>query len=305
MTGGTGMVGSNFLEHPSAREFEVLAPTRSELDLRNFKKLQKYIYKHKPEFVIHAAGKVGGIQTNIRYPVKFFLENIEIGKNIIMASREANIKKLINLACSCIYPINHNKPLKEELVLKGELEPTNEAYALAKIAIVRLCKYINQENFKFKYKTLIPCNLYGRYDNFNPSNSHLIPAIIHKVYLAKKKEKKSVKIWGDGLSRREFMYSGDFASILIKAIKRFNSLPDVMNVGLGCDQTIKKYYQEVAKVIGYQGVFINDFSKPTGMKRKLVSIALQKNWGWSCYTNLQDGIKKTYDFYLKEIAHEI
>ena len=193
LTGGTGMVGSNFLEHPSATEFEILAPSRNELDLRNFKKLQKYIYKHKPELVIHAAGKVGGIQANMQYPVKFFLENLEIGKNIVIASREANIKKLINLAASCIYPTNYNKPLKEELVLKGELEPTNEAFALAKISIVQLCKYINQENLKFKYKTLIPCNLYGRHDNFNPTNSHLIPAIIHKIYIAKKKKKKVLR----------------------------------------------------------------------------------------------------------------
>ena len=149
------------------------------------------------------------------------IDNLEIGKNIVTASKETNIKKLINLGSSCMYPANYKKPLTEDLILKGALEPTNEGYALAKIVIARLCQYINRDNKKFNYKTIIPCNLYGKYDNFDPLRSHLIPAIIHKVHIAKKTNKKNVEIWGDGLSRREFMYAGDFADALLHAIVNF------------------------------------------------------------------------------------
>ena len=302
LTGGRGMVGKNFLKLPNIKKFQILSPSSKELDLRNYNKTKKFLNFHKPDIIIHAAGIVGGIQANINYPLKFLIDNLEIGKNIVTASKETNIKKLINLGSSCMYPANYNKPLTEDLILKGALEPTNEGYALAKIVTARLCQYINHDNKKFNYKTIIPCNLYGKYDNFDPLRSHLIPAIIHKVHTAKKTNKKNVEIWGDGLSRREFMYAGDFADALLHAILNFNSLPDIINIGLGHDYSIKQYYLYAAKVIGYKGNFVYDKSKPTGMKRKLVSISKQKKWGWSYKTDLQDGIKKTYEYYLRKFG---
>jgi GDP-L-fucose synthase len=300
ITGSGGMVGRNLLEHCSIGDFDVLAPRRSELDLRDFSAVQAYLQANKPDMVIHAAGKVGGIQANMREPVDFLLSNLEMSRNIVWASRQAGIKRLINLGSSCMYPRSHSEPLKEEMVLKGELEPTNEGYALAKVVTARLCDYIMREDASYQYKTLIPCNIYGRYDKFDPVHSHLIPAIIHKVHKAKQSGHELVEIWGDGTARREFMYAGDLSDAIMRAISNFDTLPNYMNVGLGHDHTINDYYHAAAEVMGYAGDFEHDLSKPVGMARKLVSVDLQTNWGWSARHELRDGIEKTYNYYLKE-----
>ena len=300
VTGSGGMVGRNLLDHRSISEFEVLAPRRSELDLCDFSALQSYLQSNKPDIVIHAAGKVGGIQANMREPVDFLLANLDMGRNIVWASQQAGIKRLINLGSSCMYPRNHSEPLKEEMVLKGELEPTNEGYALAKVVTARLCEYIMRENASYQYKTLIPCNIYGRYDKFDPVHSHLIPAIIHKVHQAKQSGQALVEIWGDGKARREFMYAGDLSDAIVRAISNFDTLPNYMNVGLGHDHTINDYYQAAAEVMGYAGDFEHDLGKPVGMARKVVSVELQTNWGWSARHELREGIEKTYSYYLKE-----
>lgn len=301
LTGGGGMVGRNLLEHPAIAEFDILAPRSAELDLCNFNEVQAYLRAHQPDMVIHAAGKVGGIQANMREPVGFLLENLDMGRNIVWASRQAGVKQLLNLGSSCMYPRNHNEPLKEDLVLKGELEPTNEGYALAKVVTARLCEYIMREDASYQYKTLIPCNLYGRHDKFDPAHSHLIPAIIHKVHQAKQNGQESVEIWGDGTARREFMYSGDLADALVRAIEEFEVLPAMMNIGLGHDYTINEYYQAAADVMGYTGTFVHDLSKPVGMARKLVSVERQLAWGWRAQNELRSGIEKTYDYYLREL----
>lgn len=300
LTGGGGMVGTNILENPDFKEFEVLAPRSGELDLRDFVAVKDYLKKHSPDLVIHAAGKVGGIQANIREPVSYLLENLDMGRNIIWASRQVGIKKVINLGSSCMYPRGHEEPLKEDLILKGELEPTNEGYALAKVLTAKICEYITREDQSYQYKTIIPCNLYGRHDKFNPNDSHLLPAIIHKVHQAKNNNENIVEIWGDGLARREFMYAGDFADAIIRAVHHFDSLPSYMNVGLGHDYTINNYYQAVADVIGFEGSFVHNLDKPVGMSRKLVNIDRQTSWGWSPKHDLTLGIQKTYEFYLKE-----
>ena len=299
LTGGGGMVGRNLLDHPAIGEFDVLAPRSSELNLLDFDAVQAYLLNVKPDMVIHAAGKVGGIQANMREPVSFLMDNLDMGRNIVWAAHQAGIKRLINLGSSCMYPRNHSEPLREEMVLKGELEPTNEGYALAKVVTARLCEYIMREDASYQYKTLIPCNLYGRHDKFDPVHSHLIPAIIHKVYQAKLAGQTSVEIWGDGTARREFMYAGDLADAMLRAIKEFDSLPALMNVGLGYDYTINEYYQVAADVMGYTGGFVHDFSKPVGMARKLVNVELQNAWGWNAQNDLRSGIEKTYRFYMK------
>lgn len=300
LTGGGGMVGRNLLEHPAIGEFEMLAPRSGELDLRDFNAVHTYLAKYCPDMVIHSAGKVGGIQANMREPVGFLLENLDMGRNIVWASRQAGIKRLLNLGSSCMYPRNHDDPLKEEMVLKGELEPTNEGYALAKVVTARLCEYITREDASFQYKTLIPCNLYGRHDKFDPSHSHLIPAIIHKVHQAKQGGQPTVEIWGDGTARREFMYAGDLADALVRAIREFDSMPAMMNIGLGHDHTINEYYQAAAEVMSYSGSFVHDLSKPVGMARKLVSVERQLAWGWNARSSLKAGIAQSYEFYLKE-----
>jgi GDP-L-fucose synthase len=305
LTGGGGMVGRNLLEHSGISEFDMIVPNSRELDLRDYHAVQSYLKKYQPDMVIHAAGKVGGIHANMREPVSFLMDNLDMGRNIVWAAHQSGVKKLINLGSSCMFPRNHSEPLKEEMVLKGELESTNEGYALAKIVTARLCEYVMKENGDYQYKTLIPCNIYGRFDKFDPAHSHLIPAIIHKIHQAKLSGSSSVEIWGDGRAKREFMYAGDLAHAIFQAINHFDTLPNYLNVGLGHDYTINEYYEAVAKVIGYKGNFVHDVSKPVGMSRKLVDIEKQTLWGWQAKTSLQIGINKTYEFYLRDFCNEL
>lgn len=304
LTGGGGMVGRNLLEHRAISDFDVLAPRSAELDLCDFEAVRTYLNKHQPDMVIHAAGKVGGIEANMLEPVSFLVENLEMGKNIVLASHQAGVKQLLNMGSSCMYPRNQNEPLTEDMVLKGELEPTNEGYAIAKVAIARLCNYVNREDETCKYNTVIPCNLFGRHDKFNPKHSHLLPAIIHKLHQAKVNKEAEVEIWGDGTARREFMYAGDLADSIVSAIKNFETLPTYMNIGLGHDYTINEYYEAAANVMGYQGKFTYNLTKPVGMARKLVNVDRQLAWGWQSKTNLTAGIQATYKFYLEEYQHD-
>jgi GDP-L-fucose synthase len=304
LTGGRGMVGQNILEHPAAAQYDIVAPSSQELDLTDWAATQRFMVATKPDVVIHSAGRVGGIQANIAHPVDFLVTNMDLGRNVIMAARQAGVPKLINLASSCMYPRNAPNPLSETLILQGELEPTNEGYALAKIFATRLCEYINRESQQtgepgVRYKTLIPCNLYGRYDKFEPQHSHLIPAIIHKVHEAKVQNLPEVEIWGDGSARREFMYAGDLAGAVLQAVQDFSQLPDLINIGLGHDHSINDYYAAAAQVIGWQGSFVHDISKPVGMRQKLLDITEQRVWGWHGKTSLREGINFTYQFYLQ------
>lgn len=291
------MVGANFLEHPNTADFEVIAPRSRELNLLDYAVVENYVKAVAPDMVIHAAGRVGGIQANMREPVLFLVENMDMGRNIVLATRAANVKQLLNLGSSCMYPRNAPNPLCENVVLNGELEPTNEGYAIAKVVVSRLCDYISRETPEFQYKTLIPCNIYGRYDKFDPSHSHLVAAIIQKIVKAKKEDSPSVDIWGDGLARREFMYAGDLADAMVAAVQRFDLLPQSMNIGVGVDHTINEYYEAVAEVVGFQGEFVHDLTKPVGMKQKLVSTELLAAWGWTAKTSLQEGIKQTYRYF--------
>jgi GDP-L-fucose synthase len=300
LTGGGGMVGRNLLEHPALADYDVFAPTSRELDLRDAMMVTSYLMAHQPDIIVHSAGRVGGIQANMREPVAFLVDNFDMGRNLLLGAHKSGVMRVLNLGSSCMYPRNRDEPLREEWVLQGELEPTNEGYALAKIATARLGEYLMRENADFRCRTLIPCNLYGRYDKFDPKNSHLVPAIIHKVYQAKLQGQNEVEIWGDGTARREFMYAGDLADAIVQALLRFDDLPVNMNIGLGRDHTVNEYYAAAADVIGWRGRFVHDLSKPVGMARKLVDISRQTAWGWQPAHDLRTGLERTYHFYLEQ-----
>lgn len=301
LTGGTGMVGSNIREHSESHKYTIFAPSSKEVDLTNYEQVTRYIAEVQPDIIIHSAGLVGGIQANIKNPVGFLVKNLQMGLNVILAAQQNNVKKLLNLASSCMYPRDMEIGLTEDMILKGELEPTNEGYALAKVVATRLCEYMNREDEKWQYKTAIPCNLYGKYDKFDPKHSHMVPAVIRKIYEAKENNIDEVEIWGDGLSRREFMYAGDLADFVYYALAHFDKMPQNLNVGLGRDYTINEYYQAIAKVIGYEGTFTHDLSKPMGMKKKMIDNTLLTAFGWQPKTPLEEGIKQTLEYFKNTI----
>jgi GDP-L-fucose synthase len=293
------MVGRNILKHRLAASLDIHHPTRAELDLRNKTSVRRYLERLMPDLIIHAAGRVGGIKANMAFPYEFLLENLEVGTNVIACAADLGIPRLLNLGSSCIYPKDVDGLLSEDMVLGGRLEPTNEGYALAKIAALRLCEFAACRYDHLQYKTLIPCNLYGPYDKFDLASAHLIPAIIAKVQAAKVSNEATVEIWGDGSARREFMYVEDLAVAVLRAAQDYDNVPAVMNVGLGHDHTVLDYYRAVANVADWHGDFTFDLTKPTGMKRKLLNVARQTAWGFQPENTLEAGIRKTYDFYLR------
>lgn len=297
LTGGSGMVGRNIQENSAAREHDLVAPASRELNLLDGAATEAFVAQVKPDLVIHAAGRVGGIQANLARPVEFLVENLDMGRNIIMAARKAGVPRLLNIGSSCMYPREAANPLEEASVLSGELEPTNEGYALAKIMAARLCDYVRASQPHLSYKTVIPCNLFGLYDKFDPAVSHLLPAIIGKVDAAKRTGASSVEIWGSGEARREFMFASDLAAGIWTAVARFEDLPGMMNMGVGRDHSINDYYAAVARVIGWRGTFSHDLTKPVGMKQKLVCTRLQERFGWMPSTSLDQAITLTYAHY--------
>lgn len=304
ITGGSGLVGRNLRENEILAKSEILAPTHAELDLTDYNAVYSFIKEEKPDLIIHTAGLVGGIAANMADPYGFFTNNALMGINLVRAAKELGVKTFLNLSSSCFYPCGAVNPLKEDVILTGAFEKTNEGYGLAKASILKMCEYVTEQFDGFNYKTLIPCNLYGRYDKFSPQKSHLIPAIIRKVADAKANGDKSIEIWGDGESRREFMYAGDFAQIVPQILEKFDEIPSVMNIGLGHDYTINEYYQMIAKVIGVEVEFTHDLTKPSGMRQKLLDISKQKEFGFESRFSLEEGIRKTYEYYVNEYKGE-
>ena len=303
ITGGSGMVGRNFFEHNKSKKYFILKPTRTEMNLTNIQEVNNYLSKNKPDIIIHAAARVGGIKANIKNPVSFLCENVDMGKNLLLAAKEQNITKLINLSSSCVYPKNMEVPLEEEFILSGSLEPTNEAYAIGKIFTQKLCSYINNEFAGFSYKTLIPCNLFGKYDNFDLETGHLLPNIINKIYNAKHNKENKVTIWGDGSVKREFMYVNDLIDCIYYSIENFSKMPEIMNVGVGKDCSVLDYYNIIAKSFGWEGSFNFDMTKPVGQKQKLVSIKKLNNFGWKSKISLQNAIDETINYYIESYKH--
>ncbi|MGV4231121.1 GDP-L-fucose synthase family protein [Citrobacter portucalensis] len=301
LTGSTGMVGRNIVDNSNSNNYELLCPTSSELNLLDNKAVHDYISCHSPDLIIHAAGLVGGIQANIKRPVDFLVSNLIMGVNIVNEAKICGVKNFINLGSSCMYPKGIDTAISEGALLTGKLEDTNEGYAIAKITVAKLCEYITKENEDYHYKTIIPCNLYGKYDKFDEHSSHMIPAVINRIHNAKVNNINLIEIWGDGESRREFMYAEDLANFIYQAIPNIQRLPSMLNVGLGHDFTINDYYKIIAEEIGYKGSFTHDLTKPVGMRRKLVDISLLNELGWKYQFELKDGIKETYKYYLENI----
>jgi len=297
VSGGSGMVGRNLVSYLRKNsQAEIFAPNSQELNLLDFGKTESYIKKKKPDAVIHCAGLVGGIQTNIEKPYSFLFSNTLMGVNLVNACVNQRIRKVINLGSSCMYPKDQIAGLKEEDILTGPLEPTNEGYAIAKITVSKLCEYAKKE-YNLDYKTIIPCNIYGKHDKFDPKKAHMIPAVICKIHKAKRDNQTPI-IWGDGSARREFMYVEDLVDFISHALKNYDKIEPITNVGLGYDFSINEYYDAIAEVVGYTGGFEYDLTKPSGMKRKLCDVTKQKKIGWKPKNSLREGLQKTYQYYL-------
>src|SRR3990167_3332248 len=297
ITGSNGMVGRSLIKKlEQSSDIKLLVPTRHDLNLLNQEAVNNYFIIHQPEMIIHLAARVGGIQANILNPVEFLTENVLMNTFVIASALAQKIPRLLFLGSSCMYP-KGREMLHESDMLTGLLEPTNEGYALAKISGASLCKYINQQ-YGLSYKTIVPCNLYGPYDNFNPIRSHLIPAMIRKLHNGKQQNINEVSIWGNGAVRREFMFVDDLSEFILLAIKQIDNMPQQVNVGLGYDYTINEYYQIAAKIIHFQGKLVHDLDKPSGMQRKLLNVDLAKTLGWQANFSIEVGLQKTYDYFL-------
>ena len=300
IAGHKGMVGSAIWSALESKGYSnLIGKTIGELDLRNQQAVNEFYNLNKPEVVIDAAAKVGGILANNDYPYQFLMENMQIQNNLIDGAFKSGIEKFIFLGSSCIYPKFAQQPLKEEYLLTDSLEPTNEWYAIAKITGVKSCQSIRKQ-FGKDYVSLMPTNLYGYNDNFDLKSSHVLPAMIRKFHEAKENNHSPVSLWGSGTPMREFLFVDDLAQAVIYALE--NKLSEYLyNVGSGKDITIKELAETIQKLVGHQGEIIWDSSKPDGTPRKLMDISKLKAMGWTYSTELDEGIKKTYKWFLENI----
>ncbi len=299
VAGGNGMVGSAIIRNLQSKGFKnILSRSSKELDLRNQQAVDDFFAKEKPDYVFLAAAKVGGIHANNTYPAQFIYDNLMIETNIIHSSYKYNVKKLLFLGSSCIYPKMAPQPIKEEYLLSGYLEPTNEAYAIAKIAGIELCKFYRRE-YGCNFISAMPTNLYGINDNFDLQNSHVLPALIRKFHEAKQQKAPNVVMWGTGTPKREFLYVDDLADACTFLMQNYNEELHV-NVGTGEDVEIRELAAIVKKIIGYEGEIVNDTTKPDGTPRKLLNVSLLHKLGWKHNTSLEDGIRTVYEWYLNE-----
>ncbi|WP_282148861.1 GDP-L-fucose synthase family protein [Algibacter lectus] len=301
IAGHRGMVGSAIWRALETSGYNnLVGQTSAELDLRNQSAVQAFIETTKPDVIIDAAAKVGGILANSQYQFEFLLENMQIQNNLIDAAHKQNISKFIFLGSSCIYPKLATQPLKEEYLLTGPLEPTNDGYAIAKISGVRLCKAI-RDQYQKDFVSLMPTNLYGPHDNFDLKSSHVLPAMIRKFHEAKLNNNATVTLWGSGSPMREFLHVEDMAQAVVFALE--NKLPEhLYNVGTGTDVTIKNLAETVQRIVGHQGTIVWDDTKPDGTPRKLMDVSKMKTLGWQATTPLDQGIENTYNWFLSNEA---
>ncbi len=300
LAGHNGMVGSSILRYLKKKKYKnIFTKNKQSLDLLNQKKTEKYLKKIKPSFVIIAAAKVGGILANNVYQADFVYQNLMIQTNLIHASYKAGVKKLIFLGSSCVYPKFSKQPIKEKYLLSGYLESTNDAYAIAKIAGIKMCDAYNRQ-YNLNYISLMPTNLYGPNDNYDELSSHFFPALIKKIYNAKMKKKKSIKIWGNGKPKRELMYVDDLASACEFFLKK-KTKHTLINVGSGIEKSIEDYARFIMKKLNIKLKIRYDKKKPNGTPRKIVDASLAKKYGWKCKVNLENGFNLTFNHLLRNI----
>ena len=300
IAGHTGMVGSAVVRRLQTLGFENIVTRRSaELDLTNQAAVNAFFADQKPDAVIMAAAKVGGIHANNTYPAEFIYDNLAIASNTIHAAYESGTKRFLFLGSSCIYPTLVPQPMKESCLLTSELEPTNEAYAIAKIAGLKLCEYYRKQ-YGVTYHSLMPTNLYGPGDNYHPDNSHLLPALIRRFHEAKEQKLDTITIWGTGTPLRELMFADDLADAVVHVL-RLEDPPNLINAGTGVDHTIREIAEMVKATVGFEGAIETDPSKPDGTPRKLMDSSLLEEQGWTSKVPLKQGIEMTYKLFLEEL----
>lgn len=302
IAGHRGMVGSAIARHLEKKGFtDIIGRTSKELDLRNQQAVFEFFTAEKPDYVILAAAKVGGILANNLYKADFIYDNLAIQNNIIAASHKNNVKKLLFLGSSCIYPKLAPQPLKEEYLLTGLLEPTNEPYAIAKIAGIKMCDAY-REQYNCNFISVMPTNLYGPNDNYDLNSSHVLPALIRKFHEAKIHHDESVTIWGTGEPKREFLHADDLAEACIFLLENFNE-PGFLNIGVGEDISIKDLALMIKEITDYSGEILHDLTKPDGTPRKLMDVGKLNQLGWKASIGLKEGITKVYEeFKEKQVA---
>ena len=301
VAGHRGLVGSTILKHLETEGYDsIVTRSRSELDLTDVRAVEAFFETERPEYVYLAAAKVGGILANVTYPADFLRENLTVQLNVIDAARRYGTRRLLFLGSSCIYPKFAPQPIKEEHLLTGELEPTNEPYALAKIAGIKLCQSYNKQ-YGTDFVSVMPTNLYGPGDSFDLQNSHVLPALIRKFHEAKENSEPCVYVWGTGKPRREFLHVDDLADACLYLMMNYSG-SEPINIGVGKDISIEELAQLIREVVGYEGDIVYDSSKPDGTPRKLLDVSRLCDLGWQAKIPLKEGIEQTYTQFLKEVG---
>ncbi len=296
VAGHRGMVGAAIVRRLAGAACEIITADRSEVDLERQEQAERFLATAKPDVVIVAAARVGGIHANNAYPAEFISENIAIARNTIHAGYQAGVKKLLFLGSSCIYPKLAHQPMREEELLTGPLEPTNEWYAVAKIAGIKLCQAYRRQ-YGADFISVMPTNLYGPGDNYHPENSHVVPALIRRFHQSKQDGVPTVKVWGTGTPRREFLFVDDLADACVFVVEHYSAEPHV-NVGSGEEVTIADFAKLVAEIVGYRGELVFDPSRPDGVPRKLLDSSKLGGMGWRAGTSLRAGLERTYTAFL-------
>ena len=301
IAGHRGLVGSALVRRFEADGFaNLLKRDRAQLDLADENAVSNFFAKEKPDVVIFAAAKVGGIKANNDQPVEFLLDNLRIQNSVIYAAHESGVRKLLFLGSSCIYPKHAPQPIPESALLTGPLEPTNEAYAIAKIAGIKLCQAFSRE-YGANFLSAMPTNLYGQNDNFDLETSHVLGALLRKAHDAKKSGARELVVWGSGKPRREFLHVDDLASACLFLLEKYDS-PEIINVGCGEDISVRELAELIRDVVGFDGKLAWDATKPDGTPRKLLDVTKLRELGWRSQIPLRAGIARTYDWFLKNVA---
>jgi GDP-L-fucose synthase len=284
ITGAGGFVGKNLLAHPDAEPHAVFAARRGALNL------DSDVCSFRPDCIIHLAGRVGGIADNISHPDEFLTDNLRVGLDILDVAKRHNILRLINIGSSCMYPLDAPQPFREESLFTGPVEPTNESYAMAKLAIAKLCE-------GYGYKTLVPSNLYGPHGHFDGDKAHAVHAIMARVHRDKMCKSDYTTVWGDGTARREFLFVGDLAGCIWRAVEHYDSLPVIMNVGTGIDLSMDEWTEAISRVVGFTGKTLHLDNKPSGAAAKVMDATRARDWGWVASTSAEDGLRQTLEWY--------